>query len=350
MKPSAAQLGALSLCASAGAPLSFVIACFLSLTGVAGEVPGGVDAPRIERSHPGLDELVAPDAQVEVLARGFQWTEGPLWVEAEEALLFSDVPANTVYAWREGQGAGVFLRPSGYTGAAARGGEPGANGLALDANGDLLLCQHGDRRVARMSASLARPRAEFETVAGAYGGRSFNSPNDLTVDSAGNIYFTDPPYGLEQGEDDPARELEVFGVYRIDPDGNVQLLVDDLTRPNGVALSPDERILYVANSDPARAVWMSYRVSPDGSLSDGGVFYDATGLVDSRPGLPDGLKVDDEGNVFATGPGGVFVFTPAAELLGTISTGVPTANVAFDADKSTLYITANDSLLRVRLR
>ncbi len=317
---------------------------------MAGEESGVVDDARIERLHPGLDEIIEPGARVEVLARGFQWAEGPLWVEAEEALLFSDVPANTVFAWREGQGVGVFLRPSGYTGGAERGGEPGANGLALDAQGDLLLCQHGDRRVARMAASVSRPQARYETVAGVWRGRRFNSPNDLAVDSAGNVYFTDPPYGLERGEDDPARELEVFGVYRVQPDGSVHLLVDDLTRPNGIALSPDERTLYVANSDPAHAVWMSYRLFPDGTLSDGSVFYDATVLVDSRPGLPDGLKVDDAGNLFATGPGGVLVFTPSAELRGTIATGVPTANVAFDADKRTLYITANDSLLRVRLR
>ncbi len=317
----------------------------------AGEPSSPLDEAGIERSHPALDRVIAPDARVEVLARGFRWAEGPLWLEAEGVLLFSDVPANTVYAWQPGQGVRVFLRPSGYTGTDPRDGEPGANGLALDMNGDLLLCQHGDRRVARMSASLDRPRAVYETVADSYRGRRFNSPNDLTVDSAGNVWFTDPPYGLEQGEDDPARELEVFGVYRVEPDGSsVRLLIDDLTRPNGLALSPDERTLYVANSDPAHAVWMSYRVSRDGSLSAGSVFYDATERVGARPGLPDGLKVDDEGNLFATGPGGVLVFTPSAELLGTIATGVPTANVAFDADKTTLYITADDSLLRVRLR
>lgn len=335
---------------SARSSWSCFVACSVLPLAAAGEASSPVDEASIERSHPALDRLIAPDARVEVLARGFRWAEGPLWVEPEGVLLFSDVPANIVYAWQAGEGTRVFLQPSGFTGAAPRGGEPGANGLALGPNGDLLLCQHGDRRVARMSASLARPRARYETVADGYRGRRFNSPNDLTVDSAGNVWFTDPPYGLEQGEDDPARELEVFGVYRVEPDGTVRLLVDDLTRPNGIALSPDERTLYVANSDPAHAVWMSYRVSRDGSLSDGSVFYDATELVGARPGLPDGLEVDGEGNLFATGPGGVLIFTPSAELLGTISTGVPTANVAFDAGKSMLYITASDSLLRVRLR
>ncbi len=305
--------------------------------------------PHIEHLTPGLDQLISADAEVEVIATGFHWTEGPLWVDAQQTLLFSDVPANTVYAWREGDGVSIYLRPSGYTGTVLRGGEPGANGLALDADGQLLLCQHGDRRLARMSAILSQPEPAYATIAGQYDGARFNSPNDLAVDSSGNIYFTDPPYGLEQGIDDAARELEVYGVYRVSPDGQVTLLVDELARPNGIALSPDERTLYVSNSDPERAIWMSYSVRPDGSLSDQAVFYDATALVASKPGLPDGMEVDDRGNLFATGPGGVLIFTPAAELLGTIITGVPTGNVAFNADKSILYITANDSLLRVRL-
>jgi gluconolactonase len=306
-------------------------------------------ALHIEHLTPGLDSVLSPDAQIEVLATGYRWTEGPLWVESEQALLFSDVPANTVYAWREGEGVSVYLQPSGYTGAVPRGGEPGANGLALGMDGQLILCQHGDRRLARMSGVLSEPVADYLTIADEYEGARFNSPNDLAVDSSGNIYFTDPPYGLEQGVDDAARELEVYGVYRVAPDRNVTLLIEELKRPNGVALSPDERTLYVSNSDPEQAIWMSYSIRPDGTLSDPELFYDATALVDSRPGLPDGMEVDASGNLFATGPGGVLIFTPAAELLGTIVTGVPTGNVAFNADKSVLYITADDSLLRVRL-
>jgi gluconolactonase len=319
-----------------------------------GESTGGAEPPQdpalhIEHLTPGLDSILSPDTQVEVIATGYHWTEGPLWVEAEQALLFSDVPANTVYAWREGEGVSIYLQPSGYTGTVQRGGEPGANGLALDAEGKLLLCQHGDRRIARMPAVLSEPAPYYLTIADRYDGARFNSPNDLAVDSSGNIYFTDPPYGLEQGIDDAARELEVYGVYRIGPDQQVTLLVDDLARPNGIALSPDERTLYVSNSDPEKAIWMSYSIRPDGALSDPAVFYDATLLVASKPGLPDGMEVDNSGNLFAAGPGGVLIFTPAAELLGTIVTGVPTGNVAFNADKSILYITANDSLLRVRL-
>ncbi|HZD52835.1 MAG TPA: SMP-30/gluconolactonase/LRE family protein [Woeseiaceae bacterium] len=309
-----------------------------------------VDAPRIERLSPALDALVPTGAAIEVIATGFQWTEGPLWIESQQMLLFSDVPANAVYAWREGDGVHEWLKPSGYTSSKPRGGEPGANGLALDAGGRLLLCQHGDRRIARMRAPLAQPTAEYETVAARYERRRFNSPNDLVVDSAGNVWFTDPPYGLEGGPDDPAREMDVFGVYRVGPGGKAERLVEDLTRPNGIGLSPDEKTLYVANSDPEWAIWIAYRIASDGSLSKGRVFFDATADVDEAPGLPDGLEVDRHGNLFAAGPGGVLIFTPAGELLGRIVTGVATANVAFNADESVLYITADDSVMRVRLR
>src|SRR5690606_12777280 len=225
-----------------------VILALLSFGAMA--TPAGEEAPHVERLSPVLGALVPPDAAIDVIATGFEWAEGPLWLESEQTLVFSDVPANTVFAWREGEGATEWLKPSGYTGDRPRGGEPGANGLALDSKGRLLLCQHGDRRIARMQASLAEPAPRFETIAARHEGRRFNSPNDLTVDSHGNVWFTDPPYGLEGGPDDPARELDVFGVYRVAPDGSVTLVVDDLGRPNGVGLSPDEAILYVANSDP----------------------------------------------------------------------------------------------------
>ena len=330
------------------APHRHVACCLLFLAAGA-----GAQAPvetLIHRFDPEFDRLVAPDAEVEPLASGFRWAEGPVWVEATGTLLFSDVPANTVFAWREEEGVSVYLRPSGYTGQVPREGEPGANGLALDGEGRLLLCQHGDRRIARMRAELASPRPEYETVAAAWRGKRFNSPNDLAVDSAGNVWFTDPPYGLEEGADDPARESPVFGVYRVSADGAVELLIDDLTRPNGIALSPGEDRLYVANSDPGRAVWMVYPLDADGGVSQGRVFFDATERVSEAPGLPDGLKVDAAGYLYATGPGGVLVFAPDGRLLGLIDTGVPTANVALDTARRILYITANDSLLRLRLR
>ncbi len=321
---------------------------------------------RVERLSPALDALIDPAARPEVLAEGFVWSEGPLWIAdaggGGGSLLFSDVPRDSIYRWREddarwreNDGLSLWLRPSGYTGDVPRGGEPGSNGLALDAAGRLVLCQHGDRRLARLDAPLDRPlagpRPVFETLADRHDGRRFNSPNDLAVARDGAVYFTDPPYGLAGGPDDPAREIPIHGIYRRAPDGAVTLLTGELSRPNGVALSPDERTLYVANSDPGRALWMAYDLAPDGSLGAGRVLFDATAWVgDKRPGLPDGLKVDRLGNLFATGPGGVLIFSPAGEHLGTVRTGRPTANCAFGGDGSTLYMTAGDALMRIPLR
>jgi gluconolactonase len=300
----------------------------------------------VERLDPALDALVAPDAKIEKLADGFKWAEGPVWTP-DGALLFSDVPNNVIHRWKDGEGVTDYLRPGGYTGTPPRGGNLGPNGLTFDGAGHLLVCQHGDRRVARVEADRS-----FATVTGRFEGRRLNSPNDLVVRSNGDVYFTDPPYGFE-GVDPKVfvREIPFSGVYRRTADGTVKLLTKELTFPNGIAFSPDEKTLYVANSDPERAIWMAFDVAPDGSLSKGRVFHDATALVKAgKKGLPDGLKVDASGNLFATGPGGVFVFTPAGKLLGTIVTGEPTANVAFGDDGSTLYMTANDKLCRVRLK
>jgi gluconolactonase len=317
--------------------------------------PGAVTAPApvfpvvgaIERLDPALDALVAPDARIEKLAQGFKWAEGPVWTtEGGGALLFSDVPNNVVLRWKAGQGISDFLRPSGYTGKVPRGGEPGSNGLTFDGAGHLILCQHGDRRIARLEADHT-----FATVAGHFEGRRFNSPNDVIVRSNGDVYFTDPPYGLEGHEKDPAKELAWSGVYRRTTAGVVTLLTKELKFPNGIAFSPDEKVLYVSNSDPDRAIWMVYDVAPDGGVAHGRVFFDATPFVKAgKKGLPDGLKVDVRGNLFAAGPGGVLVFTPAGKLLGTIATGEPTANCAFGDDGTMLYITANDKLLRVHLK
>lgn len=304
----------------------------------------------VERLDAEIDSLVPPGVQIEVLATGFDWSEGPVWVADESFLLFSDVPGNKIHKWSAAEGVSVWLEPSGYTGATSRGGEPGSNGLLLDPDGHLVLCQHGDRRVARMEAPLTTPAAEFVTLADRYDGMRFNSPNDAVFDRSGALYFTDPPYGLAEGPDDPAREMEFSGVFRVDPGGTVSLLTTELTRPNGIALSPDQTTLYVANSDPASALWMVFEISPEGSLGQGDVLFDATSMVGARPGLPDGLKVDDRGYLFATGPGGVLVLTPDGRHLGTLVTTKPTANCAFDEAKNVLYMTADDSLLRVRLR
>ncbi len=298
-----------------------------------------------------LTSLVAADAQLEVLAEGFDWSEGPVWVNRGGFLLFSDVPTNRIYQWMEDSEVSVFLEPSGYTGTVERGGETGSNGLTLDTEGHLIIAQHGDRRVARLSTSVLEPQPVYETITEQYDGKRYNSPNDLVYHSDGTLYFTDPPYGLEFRMSDPAKELDFQGVYSVSPDGTVQLLESTMSRPNGLAFSPDESTLYVANSDPEHAIWMAYDVLPDGGISNGRVFFDATDLVkQGLPGLPDGLKVDESGNLFATGPGGVLILSPEGVHLGTINTTQATANCAFGGDGNVLYITADMLLLRIQLQ
>ena len=305
-------------------------------------------APRtIERLDPALDALVAPDAKIELLADGFDWTEGPVWHKAGGYLLFSDIPRNAIHKWKEGQGVSVYMRPAGYAGASPFGRELGSNGLTLDANGELVMADHGNRQVSRVdSVKFTRT-----VLADRYNGKRFNSPNDLVFNRAGDLFFTDPPYGLAKLNDDPAKELDFNGVYRLSRAGVLTLLTRELTFPNGIALSPDERTLYVAVSDPARPVWMAYDLRADGTVANGRVFFDASALAKAgRQGLPDGMKVDAAGNVFATGPGGVLVLSPQGKHLGTIANGEITANCAFGDDGWTLYMTANHALMRVRLR
>jgi gluconolactonase len=307
-------------------------------------------APRVERLDPALDQLIAPDEKVEILAEGYDWSEGPVWIKDGGYLLFSDVPQNVIYRWKQGEGARPYLKPSGYTGSTPRGGEMGSNGLTLDRLGRLVICQHGDRRVVRMEAPLANPQPKFTTLAERFEGKRFNSPNDAVIHSNGDLYFTDPPYGLVKQVDDPAREIPYQGVYRRATNGVVTLLTRDMTRPNGLAFSPDEKRLYVAQSDPAAAIWRVFDMKPDGTLGAGRVLFDATSMVKKRPGLPDGLKIDSAGNLFATGPGGVLVISPEGKHLGTIVTGQATSNCAFGDDGSTLYMTADMYLMRVRLK
>lgn len=300
---------------------------------------------KIERLDPRLDAILPAEATIEKLAEGYDWSEGPVWDRNAGRLLFSDVPRNCVLQWKPGAGASVYLKPSGYTGSDPRGEELGSNGLAIDSRGRLILCQHGDRRVARMEDD-----GTWTTLAGSYRGKPFNSPNDLAIQSNGDIYFTDPPYGLPRGKVDDPANLGFFGVYRIAADGQVTLLTDKLTRPNGLAFSPDEKRLYVAQSDPKKAVWFAFDVAADGTLGPSRVFFDATPWVEAgMKGLPDGLKVDVHGNLFATGPGGVNIFAPDGTHLGRIHTGQATANCAFGGDDgSTLFITADMMLCRVR--
>jgi gluconolactonase len=286
---------------------------------------------------------------VEIIGQGFNWSEGPLWLPEQKKLLFSDVPENVIYVWEEQSGIAEYLKPAGYTGPSSVKAE-GSNGLALDNDGNLIICQHGDRSVAKMKADLNHPKADYFPLATNYNGKKFNSPNDLCISSGGDIFFTDPPYGLPGQDDDPAREMEFNGVYRLMSNGSVLLIDAELTRPNGVALSGDEKKLYVANSDPARAIWMEYTLDDFFNPVSKKVLLDRTGDVASKKGLPDGLKVHSSGLLFATGPGGVLIIHPDGRHLGTIDTGQATANCAFDADENYLYMTADDFLMRVRLR
>ncbi len=305
---------------------------------------------QVERLDPALDDLIARDVKIEVLADGFDWSEGPLWLPSEKCVIFSDVPTNKIHRWSEQDGLSVYLTPSGYTGDVPRGEELGSNGLLLDQEGRLVICQHGDRRMARMDAPLGKPAAKFITIVDQYQGKRFNSPNDAVYHSSGALYFTDPPYGMPKRFDDQNRELDFQGVFRLDADRTLTLLTKELRAPNGIAFSPDEKRLYVAQSDPKKAIWMAYNVAEDGSIAGGRVFFDATRLVGKGPGLPDGLKVDAAGNLFATGPGGVLVISPEGKHLGTIHTGTAIANCAFGDDGRTLYMTCDMYLCRIRLK
>jgi gluconolactonase len=307
------------------------------------EVPDYVG--RLVPEDPRFDALVSPDAKIEVLATGFAWSEGPIWLRDRGFLLFSDIPRNAIMKWSLEDGLSLYIKPSGYTGIAPYGKEPGSNGLTVDSLGQLVSCEHGDRRVARLDWNGGK-----RTLADAYEGKRLNSPNDLVYRRAtGDLYFTDPPYGLPtQSDEDPRKELPFNGVYKVSPDGKITLLVRDMTRPNGLAFSPDEKTLYVAQSDPARAIWNAFPVKDDGTLGERKLFADVTELTRTLQGLPDGLKVDRDGHLFATGPGGVLVYTPDGTRLGRIETGQPTANCAWGDDGSTLYITANTLLLRIK--
>ncbi|QTN30974.1 SMP-30/gluconolactonase/LRE family protein [Akkermansiaceae bacterium] len=293
-----------------------------------------------ERLDPAFDMLIPADAEIKVLATGFKWAEGPVWDVENGELLFSDVPNNVIHAW-DGSKIREFMRPSGYTGLKGYGRESGSNGLTFDAQGRLILAEHGDRRVSILTKGGGKM-----TLADRFEGKRFNSPNDVVVHSSGAIYFTDPIYGLPKGEDDPLREIGFCGVYRIGTDGGVSLVTKELERPNGLAFSPDEKTLYVANSHGPRKIILAVSINADGGAAGQGVFFDAKEL--EGKGSMDGLKVDPSGNLWATGPGGLLVISPQGKLLGRVLTGKATANVSFGGKNSkTVFLTAHDTLLSV---
>ena len=303
---------------------------------------------QVDRFDDDVDNLIPQDAVIEVLCGGFDWAEGPVWVPEDDNpfggyVLFSDIPPNKVIKWQEGVGASTFLHPSGYTGVADYGREPGSNGLALDAAGQLVSCEHGDRRISVLTKAGGKV-----TLADRWEGKRFNSPNDLAIRKNGDIFFTDPIYGLPQRENDPMREIDFCGVYRLQRDGTVTLQTRDISRPNGIGFSPDQRTLYVANS--GGPVWQAFSIQADGNVGEPRPFLDSTSDDRIGNGGGDGLKVDQHGNVFATGPGGVLIISPKGKLLGRIATGERIANVGWGNDGSTLYLTSDMYLCRIQTR
>lgn len=315
-------------------------------------------AQNVQKLDPALDQLVDANAAVERIATGFdKWTEGPVWTRSQ-SLMFAEIPANSIIQWRPGQKASVFLHPSGYKGSSPfTGPEPGSNGMTIDSKGRLTVAGHAQRDVWRMEN--LDPKAQITILADAFDGKPLNSPNDLVYKSDGSLYFTDPPYGLPtQSDKDPEKKLTVNGVYRIPgardhrpgepPARNkLQLLIKDLPRPNGIAFSPDEKILYV--SDSGQKKWMRYSVQPDGSVADGKVLFGVT--TETGAGGPDGIKVDQRGNIWGAGPGGVWILSPGGKHLGTIRVPETVGNLAWgDQDGKSLYITASTSVYRVRVK
>jgi gluconolactonase len=303
---------------------------------------------RIERLDPALDALIDPNARVEKLADGFAWTEGPVWRRDKGYLLFSDIPHNTVWKWNQAEGLSIYMRPAGYAfGTNPPGRELGTNGLTFDKSGTLVVADHGNRGISRWNDSLFTRTV----VVDRFEGKRFNSPNDLVWAPNGDLYFTDPSYGLRGLNKDPAKELPFNGVFRLTPSGELSVVTRDLTFPNGVGLSPDGKILYIGISDPENPYIMAYDVPADGKFGKGRIFVDGRARVQQKlQGSFDGLKVDAQGNVWTTSPGGIMIITPAGKHLGTIVPGDVVANLAFGDDGSTLYMTVNHQLMRVRTK
>ncbi|MDR7127744.1 gluconolactonase [Algoriphagus sp. 4150] len=301
----------------------------------------------VELLHSELNALIPEGTEIEILASGFEWSEGPLWLADQNAVLFSDVPTNKVWKWTEKDSLSLFLEPSGYLGTETNKKEPGANGLALDGDGNLILCQHGERRIAKMNSPLSAPQSDFTVLVSDYKGKRFNSPNDLVYNKSGQLFFTDPPYGLDDWN---PKELDFQGVYRLDVDGSLNLLVDSLSRPNGIGLSPDQKTLYIAQSDAKKARYYAFDLDEKGDVVGGRILLDATVQVGKEnPGLPDGLTVHSSGTLFASGPGGIWVISSEGKHLGTIRTGQGTSNCTFDSEETYLYMTADAYLMRIRV-
>lgn len=299
----------------------------------------------IERISSDINKLIDLDSKIEILAEGFDWSEGPVWSKKLNSILFSDVPNNVIYKWNEKEGLSVFSKSIGYSGKVPNLKKAGTNGLTIDSEGNLIICMHGDRMIAKMENLNTE---KLSSIIRSYNNKILNSPNDLVYDSYGNLFFTDPPYGLLEGDNDKLKEIPFNGVYKLSPNGDIELLIKNLTRPNGISISNDEKILYVANSDNNNPIIMKYELSING-IKNPEVFFDGKELAKNDIGLFDGLKVHPTGIVFATGPGGVLIIKENGDHIGTIRTEVRTANCAFDDKFEYLYMTSDMFLTRIKI-
>ncbi|NNV54439.1 SMP-30/gluconolactonase/LRE family protein [Limnovirga soli] len=304
----------------------------------------------VERIDPAFDAMITNKFSFEVAGEGFDWCEGPVWVADKEMLLFSDIPKNTVYKWTPKKGIEVYLKPSGYTSTKPRGGEMGSNGLLLNKKGQLILAQDGDRRVALMNAPIQAPKPNFITLANNYKGKRFDSPNDMALRSNGDIYFTDPPYGLEFYIDDTAKDAPYQGVYKLAVDGTVTLLTDTINRPNGIGILPGDTTILISNSESEKAIWYAYDLDKNGLFTNPHIFYDASAIAMEKGGGPDGFKVDSKGNVYSSGPEGIWIFDKTGKVLGKIKINGRVSNCALAYNETVLFVTADDYLLKIRLR
>jgi gluconolactonase len=301
----------------------------------------GQDTTVINRYNPSaMSKLVAPNARLEKIPGKYIFTEGPVWNKKGGYLLFSDVPANVIYKYIPVGESEIFMNKSGYTESDSLPTKnAGSNGLAYDTAGNLVICRHGDRNVVRIL-----PDNKTEIIAAGFESKRLNSPNDLCISKKGTVFFTDPPYGLNKNR---PQEVKYNGVYKVS-NGKIELIDSTFSRPNGIILSPDEKYLYVNNSDKARMIWKRYKLDKEGNIIRSNIFFDATGMV--FPGSADGMKADKKGNIYAAGPGGLIILSPQGEMIGSIKTNSMVTNCAFgDTDGKTLYITARTEVYKIRL-
>lgn len=306
---------------------------------------------QIVRTDPQLNRLIPADAKIEIIGAGFGHLEGPVWVKDRDAgpssyLLVNDTKAQTTYQWSPTKGWSKFVQNTGYTGRLPYGDEPGSNGLTIDGRGRLIVCDHGDRRIAAMPL---RGNGGKQTLTDNVAGKRYNSPNDVVAHPNGSLYFTDPPYGLPLKDKDPTREVTPDGLYRLTPAGKATRLTSSVLLPNGLAFSPDYKTLYVSQSDSTKPLLMAFAMLADGTIGKGRVHFDGTSLPKFRPKETfDGLKADQSGNLWVAGRGGVLVISPAGKLLGRIDTGEVVANCAWGDDGRTLYIASEMFLCRIK--